>query len=97
MVSFTSRGSLQRFQRNSSAPNSQKSGVSKNIAHTAERETVAILMGCCAQEKRYNPYYAHVLHRLCVFYRSYQFTTQLAFWDLFKVRKLPLAGLVPAV
>lgn len=39
-----------------------------------EREVVRVLLDCCGQEKRYNPYYAAVGARLCEDNQSFRFT-----------------------
>jgi nucleolar MIF4G domain-containing protein 1 len=63
-----------------------------------DREVALILMDCTAQEKSYNPFYAHLAAKLCLFNRRYRFSFQLAFWDVLKdlddceVRKLMQLG-----
>lgn len=63
-----------------------------------DREVALILMDCTAQEKSYNPFYAHLAAKLCHFNRRYRFSFQLAFWDVLKdlddceVRKLMHLG-----
>jgi hypothetical protein len=49
------------------------------------REIVRVLIDCCAQEAKYNPYYAHLAIQLCANDKKMKFTHQLAFWDLFKM------------
>ena len=49
-----------------------------------ERETVRVLMECCAKEKTFNKYYAHLAARICEFQPQAKFSIQLAFWDAFK-------------
>jgi nucleolar MIF4G domain-containing protein 1 len=41
-------------------------------------------MHCCAQERVFNPFYAHLAAKLCSFDYNYKFTLQYAFWDKFK-------------
>jgi nucleolar MIF4G domain-containing protein 1 len=49
-----------------------------------EREIVHVIMDCCLQEKSFNPYYAHLLQKLCNFHRRFQIASQFALWDHFK-------------
>lgn len=49
-----------------------------------EREIVHVIMDCCLQEKNFNPYYAHLLQKLCNFHRRFQIASQFALWDHFK-------------
>jgi len=49
-----------------------------------ERDTVRVIIDCCGQENVYNPYYYHLISRICDFQPKCKFTIQLAFWDLFK-------------
>ncbi len=42
-------------------------------------------MHCCAQERVFNPFYAHLAAKLCSFDYNYKFTLQYAFWDKFKL------------
>jgi nucleolar MIF4G domain-containing protein 1 len=54
------------------------------LKRAQQREIIRVLVDCCAQEKRYNPYYALVAHNLCESNHSFKFTLQLCFWDFFK-------------
>ena len=54
------------------------------LRRTQQREIVHVLVDCCAQEKRYNPYYAHVAIKLCESHPSFKFTFQLTYWDMLK-------------
>ena len=49
-----------------------------------EREIVHVIIDCCLQEKTFNPYYAHLLQKLCHFHRRLQIASQFALWDHFK-------------
>lgn len=49
-----------------------------------EREIVRVTVECCLHEASYNPYYAHVLTRLCVVGKSHKITLQYCFWDHWK-------------
>ncbi|KAK3264051.1 hypothetical protein CYMTET_27182 [Cymbomonas tetramitiformis] len=75
------------------------------LADKQDREIIRVLLECCLQEKVYNPYYMHLLNRLCTHDHNHKFTVQYAAWDHFKqlddmeVRRLTnlarlLAGLV---
>ena len=44
-----------------------------------------MLLHCAGQEGLYNPYYSHVLQKLCALDRKYRFSAQMAFWDFFKL------------
>ncbi|XP_046821274.1 nucleolar MIF4G domain-containing protein 1 homolog [Vespa crabro] len=50
-----------------------------------EREIIYVLMDCCLQEKKFNPYYAVLAERFCVCDRKYQLTIQYMLWDKFKI------------
>ena len=54
------------------------------LAHRQERETVRVLLECCAQEDSFNMYYVHLAKRLCEYQSQCRFSFQLAFWDLYK-------------
>jgi hypothetical protein len=45
---------------------------------------VRVLIDGCAQEAKYDPYYAHLAIQLCANDKKMKFTHHLAFWDLFK-------------
>ncbi|XP_050677159.1 nucleolar MIF4G domain-containing protein 1 homolog [Leptidea sinapis] len=49
-----------------------------------EREIVHVLMACCLQEKKYNPYYAVLGQKLCDTDRKYQLSIQYSVWDKIK-------------
>lgn len=50
-----------------------------------EREIIYVLMDCCLQEKKFNPYYAVLAERFCVCDRKYQLTIQYMLWDKLKI------------
>lgn len=50
-----------------------------------EREIIYVLMDCCLQEKKFNPYYAVLAERFCTYDRKYQLTIQYMLWDKFKI------------
>eukprot|EP00882_Tetradesmus_deserticola_P005559 GHRQ01005853.1.p1 GENE.GHRQ01005853.1~~GHRQ01005853.1.p1 ORF type:complete len:459 (+),score=245.23 GHRQ01005853.1:253-1629(+) len=65
------------------------------------REVVRVLVECCLQESRYNPYYGHLAARLAAVSKSHKVTLQYCIWDQWKEvagcaprRLLCLAGLV---
>lgn len=55
-----------------------------NLKNKQDREIIHVLMHCCAQERVFNPFYAHLAAKLCSFDYNYKFTLQYAFWDKFK-------------
>ncbi|GAX24362.1 hypothetical protein FisN_4Lh486 [Fistulifera solaris] len=54
------------------------------LKNKTERETVRVLLECCAKEKSFNKYYSHLAARICEFQMQCKFSFQLAFWDAFK-------------
>ncbi|KAJ8024885.1 Nucleolar MIF4G domain-containing protein 1 [Holothuria leucospilota] len=50
-----------------------------------EKECVLVVIDCCQQERQFNPYYAHVLSKLCHFDRKFRIAFQFAYWDRFKI------------
>jgi nucleolar MIF4G domain-containing protein 1 len=55
-----------------------------NLKKRQERDIVRVIMHCCSQEKRYNPYYGLIGEKLCQFSYDYKVTFQYAVWDLLK-------------
>ncbi|XP_043254608.1 nucleolar MIF4G domain-containing protein 1 homolog [Colletes gigas] len=53
-------------------------------------EIVHVLMHCCLQENKFNPYYAVLAQKLCEYNRKYQLTIQYALWD--KLKTLEIYG-----
>ncbi|XP_071812226.1 nucleolar MIF4G domain-containing protein 1-like isoform X2 [Apostichopus japonicus] len=49
-----------------------------------EKECVLVVIDCCLQERHFNPYYAHILSKLCLFDRKFRIACQFAYWDRFK-------------
>lgn len=49
-----------------------------------ERELLLVALDCCLHEKKYNPYYSHVIQKFCHLHRRFQIATQYALWDRFK-------------
>ncbi|EQC33622.1 hypothetical protein SDRG_08727 [Saprolegnia diclina VS20] len=49
-----------------------------------EREIIRVLMHCCGNEAKYNPYYALLADKFATADPRYKFTLQLAYWDVFK-------------
>ncbi|KYQ46176.1 Nucleolar MIF4G domain-containing protein 1 [Trachymyrmex zeteki] len=54
------------------------------LKNQQQREVIYVILNCCIQEKKFNPYYAVLAQRLCDFDRKYQLTTQYALWDKLK-------------
>ncbi|PRP87190.1 nucleolar MIF4G domain-containing protein 1 [Planoprotostelium fungivorum] len=48
-------------------------------------EVMYVLIHCCLQEKKYNPYYYHIATKLASFHRSYRVSVKHTLWDKFKV------------
>ncbi|XP_038611572.1 nucleolar MIF4G domain-containing protein 1 [Tachyglossus aculeatus] len=49
-----------------------------------EREIVHVLIDCCLQEKKYNPFYAFLAGKFCNYDRKFQMTFQFTMWDKFR-------------
>ncbi|OAD57045.1 Nucleolar MIF4G domain-containing protein 1 [Eufriesea mexicana] len=47
-------------------------------------EIIHVLIHCCLQENKFNPYYAVLAQKLCEYNRKYQLTIQYNFWDKLK-------------
>ncbi|CAK9813040.1 Nucleolar MIF4G domain-containing protein 1 [Anthophora quadrimaculata] len=60
------------------------------LKYQQEREIVHVLMHCCLQENKFNPYYAVLAEKLCEYNRKYQLTIQYTFWD--KLKTLEMYG-----
>ncbi|XP_014669314.1 PREDICTED: nucleolar MIF4G domain-containing protein 1-like [Priapulus caudatus] len=54
------------------------------LKNQQEKEMVNIAMHCAVQEKSYNPFYAHLLRKLCAHDRKFMMMTQFYLWDKFK-------------
>ncbi|CAL7948106.1 unnamed protein product [Xylocopa violacea] len=52
-----------------------------------EGEIIHVLMHCCLQENKYNPFYAVLAQKFCEYNRKYQLTIQYATWDKLKTLK----------
>ncbi|KAJ8684428.1 hypothetical protein QAD02_020220 [Eretmocerus hayati] len=50
-----------------------------------EREIIYVILNCCLQEKKFNPYYAVLLQKFCEYDRKYQMTLQYTIWDKIKI------------
>ncbi|XP_043791161.1 nucleolar MIF4G domain-containing protein 1 homolog [Apis laboriosa] len=49
-----------------------------------ETEIIHVLIHCCLQENKFNPYYAILAQKLCEYNRKYQLAIQCNFWDKLK-------------
>lgn len=49
-----------------------------------ETEIIHVIMHCCLQENKFNPYYAVLAQKLCEYNRKYQLTIQYSLWDRLK-------------
>ncbi|EFN89915.1 nucleolar MIF4G domain-containing protein 1 homolog [Harpegnathos saltator] len=54
------------------------------LKNQQQREVIYVIISCCIQEKRFNPYYAILAQKLCDADRKYQLTIQYALWDKLK-------------
>ncbi|TGZ53119.1 nucleolar MIF4G domain-containing protein 1 [Temnothorax longispinosus] len=54
------------------------------LKNQQQREIIYVILNCCIQEKKFNPYYAVLAQRLCDTDRKYQLTIQYALWDKLK-------------
>jgi nucleolar MIF4G domain-containing protein 1 len=59
--------------------------VKLNVRAQKEREVAFVLLDCCLQEQRFNPYYAQLTAKLSSFDRKYRMAAQFAIWDKIKV------------
>lgn len=55
-----------------------------NLKGQQEREVVRVTVDCCLHEASWNPYYAHLLTRLCGTSKGHKMTFQFCLWDHFK-------------
>ncbi|EFN71840.1 Nucleolar MIF4G domain-containing protein 1 [Camponotus floridanus] len=55
-----------------------------SLKNQQQREVIYVILNCCIQEKKFNPYYAVLAQRLCDSDRKYQLTIQYALWDKLK-------------
>ncbi|KAK3766031.1 hypothetical protein RRG08_002272 [Elysia crispata] len=54
------------------------------LNRTQEREIVHVMLHCCLNEKKYNPFYAFLAQKFCSFDRRFMMTVQFSMWDKFK-------------
>ncbi|CAG7728563.1 unnamed protein product [Allacma fusca] len=54
------------------------------LKNQLEREIIHVIVYCCLHEKKYNPYYALILSRLCATDRRFMLTLQFSLWDRLK-------------
>ncbi|KAL6264325.1 hypothetical protein P5V15_004434 [Pogonomyrmex californicus] len=54
------------------------------LKNQQQREVIYVILICCMQEKKFNPYYAVLTQKLCDSNRKYQLTIQYALWDKLK-------------
>ncbi|XP_012175846.2 nucleolar MIF4G domain-containing protein 1 homolog [Bombus terrestris] len=54
------------------------------LKNQQEAEIIHVLMHCCLQENKFNPYYAILAQKLCEYNRKYQLTIQYTLWDKLK-------------
>jgi nucleolar MIF4G domain-containing protein 1 len=52
-----------------------------NLRGSVERDIVKVLLECACQEGAYNPFYSHILKRLCNYHSRFKYTLQLSLWD----------------
>lgn len=49
-----------------------------------EQEIINVILHCCLQEKKYNPFYAVLAQKFCECDRKYQMTIKCSVWDKLK-------------
>ncbi|XP_077290811.1 uncharacterized protein LOC143914463 isoform X1 [Arctopsyche grandis] len=54
------------------------------LKHQQEREIIHVLLACCLQESKYNPYYSVLAQRFCDYDRKFQMSIQYTVWDKLK-------------
>ncbi|XP_050466071.1 nucleolar MIF4G domain-containing protein 1 homolog [Cataglyphis hispanica] len=54
------------------------------LKNQQQREIIYVILNCCIQEKKFNPYYAVLAQKLCDSDRKYQLTIQYTLWDKLK-------------
>ncbi|XP_067649501.1 nucleolar MIF4G domain-containing protein 1-like [Haliotis asinina] len=54
------------------------------LKHQQEREIIHVILDCCLQETKYNPFYAFLAQKFCEFDRRFQMTVQFNLWDRYK-------------
>lgn len=54
------------------------------LKNQQEREIIHVILHCCLQEKKYNPYYAFLAQKFCEYDRKYQMTVKCSVWDKLK-------------
>ncbi|XP_043229097.1 nucleolar MIF4G domain-containing protein 1-like [Amphibalanus amphitrite] len=59
-----------------------------------EQEMVTVIVGCALRERTHNPYYSHLLERLCAVDRKYQMRVKISVWE--HLKQLPSLGSGPA-
>ena len=55
-----------------------------SIKSQKEREMAFVLLDCCLQEKKFNPYYSELMIKLANFDRKYRMACQYSIWDRVK-------------
>lgn len=54
------------------------------LKNQQEREIINVILHCCLQEKKYNPYYGCMAQKLCDYNRRFQMTIKCSVWDKLK-------------
>lgn len=57
------------------------------VKGTAERDVAHVLLHCCMQEERWNPFYAHVASQMLSHSKAFRNSMQFAVQD--RVRRVP--------
>lgn len=58
--------------------------VKIDIRTQKDREVAFVILNCCIQEKKFNPFYPQVMMRFANFDRKYRMAIQFALWDRLK-------------
>lgn len=55
--------------------------IALNTHGSENKEAAGVVLKCCLQEKRYNPFYAAVAKKACALKEGFKYSFQLALWE----------------
>ncbi|XP_053374395.1 nucleolar MIF4G domain-containing protein 1 homolog [Mercenaria mercenaria] len=58
--------------------------IQLGLKSSQKQEIVLVILDCCLQEKKYNPFYSYLGQKFCEYHRTYQMAFQFCIWDKFK-------------
>ncbi|XP_060588437.1 nucleolar MIF4G domain-containing protein 1-like [Ruditapes philippinarum] len=58
--------------------------IQLGLKSSQRQEIILVIMDCCLQEKKYNPFYSYLAQKFCDYHRTYQMAFQFCIWDKFK-------------